>query len=140
MSVSAGGGHTCAVLSVGTVSCWGDNQDGDMGPDTPVSDIPVPVPGVSGAVSISANMLDTCASLADGTVECWGWNYWGQLGNGSTADSAAPVLIDGLSGFSEISSGYYDTCALATGGVVWCWGMAPADGRTTMSATPVPVS
>ena len=31
LSIAAGGRHTCAVLSNGTIRCWGNNSDGRLG-------------------------------------------------------------------------------------------------------------
>jgi alpha-tubulin suppressor-like RCC1 family protein len=133
-SIAAGQSHTCAVLSGGTVECWGDDTDGELGDGTgagtetcngqPCSTTPVAVPGLSGVTAITAGDYFTCALLSGGgTVECWGFNYHGQLGSGSTApESATPVAVSGLSGATAISAAFDHACALLSGGTVECWG------------------
>lgn len=153
--LSAGAGHTCALLMDGTVRCWGglyerDNPAGFA--EVTVMATPTEVPGLAGVAQISAGFggLDsfvavshTCALLTDGTARCWGVNQDGQLGDGTTVGSAAPVVVEGLAGVAQIAAGYDHTCALLTDGTARCWGGNQAgqlgDGTTIMRTTPVAV-
>ena len=131
--VSAGDAHTCAVLSIGELECWGDNSMDQLGTGvighsaTPVHVLASPTATLANVSKLISGADHTCALLTDKTVWCWGANSDGQLGNGTTADNSTPTQVLGIggSGFlsnvSQISAGYGHTCALITGGVV-CWG------------------
>lgn len=135
--ISAGGRHTCALLSKGNVKCWGDNWEGQLGHrgdiwiDTcgsgllvsPCSASPVEVSAsFTGARAIAAGKDHTCALLSKGNIKCWGGNSAGQLGNGSIKDSTLPVDVALQGRGTALAAGAFFTCALLSSGEIKCWG------------------
>lgn len=144
VSISAGGSHTCALLSDHTIKCWGDDWAGELGDGaTGWRLTPVPVNDVTNAIQVSAGGFHTCALLDSGTVDCWGFNLFGQLGNHTWADSTVPLAVVGLKGVVSVSAGGFHTCALLDSGTIDCWGHNDygqlGDGRVKYSNTPVAV-
>ncbi|MFF5211566.1 RCC1 domain-containing protein [Streptosporangium sp. NPDC000396] len=107
--IAAGGLHSLALLSDGTVRAWGDNSSGQLGNgDKPNdSDTPVTVVGLNGVFAIAAGGLHSLALASNQPVKAWGENGAGQLGDGNAPnDSDTPVSIrTGVSGLVSISAG-----------------------------------
>ena len=125
VEVGAGESHTCAVLSGGSVDCWGRDDHGQVGNGTTseTQDTPVEVAGIN-ATHVSAGANHTCALLSSGHVDCWGSDEDGQLGNGTSTREPqdTPVEVNGISSATEISAGDKHTCALMSSGHIFCWG------------------
>ncbi len=133
--LAAGFYHTCALLTTGSVRCWGFGGYGvlgygntlDIGDDeTPASAGDVDVGGV--VTQIVAGTYHTCALLTSGDVRCWGTGLDNKLGYGNTQPigdnetpaSAGSVNVGGA--VAQIAAGSEHTCALLTTGAVRCWG------------------
>jgi len=141
--LSLGERHGCALSTGGTVRCWGDDAQGQLGDGqrTPSGTATV-VNGITGGVTaIAAGSMHTCAILSGGAVSCWGADMSGQLGNGqTTGSSVVPVPVMGLtSGATAIAAGAAFTCAVVSGGAVKCWGdgLHGQLGGPASSATPL---
>ena len=146
-TVTAGGDHTCAEKTGGTVWCWGDNGNGELGDGTTTnSPVPVQVSGhATDWATVTAGQGYTCAEKAGGTVWCWGVNSSGQLGDGTTTDSPVPVQVSGhAADWATVTTNWAHTCAIKTDHTMWCWGDNGfgqlGDGTTTNSAVPVQVN
>jgi alpha-tubulin suppressor-like RCC1 family protein len=145
--IAAGDYHTCARVSNGSVQCWGNNSNRQLGIGSTNlhSTTPAPVAGLSTATDIAAGYFHTCATLSNGIVQCWGLNSAGQLGDGTTTNSPAPITVNGITASTAIDTGRYHTCALHSNGSVQCWGLNSegqlGDGSSILqSTTPVTVS
>jgi hypothetical protein len=115
-AISAGNEHTCALLSIHTIKCWGFNGTGELGDGVSdhahkgtlgedISPIPVQVRRISNATQLSAaGSMYTCAVLSRGTVECWGNNSYGQLGNGTSKSSSTPLRVSGITNATQVSA------------------------------------
>lgn len=144
IAITAGWGHTCALLNTGEIKCWGGNGYGQLGQGDQVArgDNPGEMGDTLHAIllrsvgntvqGISAGYLQTCAVMQDRTVKCWGRNDFGQLGLGDTnnrGDQAGEMgdqlpavdLEPGMTAFA-VTTGRYHTCALLKDRSVKCWG------------------
>ncbi|HEY5159514.1 MAG TPA: hypothetical protein VII83_00445 [Gaiellaceae bacterium] len=150
VGVSAGFVNTCALISGGSIDCWGYNRDGQVGDGTVnrvrpyASPSPSRVVGITKAVSISAGYFHTCALIAGGTVECWGHITASDFAPTPLLESAVPEQVPGITNAISISTGGFHTCALLAGGSVKCWGADQfgqlGDGKLTDSVKPVAVA
>ena len=143
--ISAGGDHSCAVLSDGTAICWGRNLYGQIGDNFSThKTTPVFVLGNYNFLRVSNGFYHTCGILTDGSAMCWGLNNNGQLGDGTTTRRITPTFVSGNYNFLRVSNGYYHTCGILTNGSALCWGRNTngqlGDGTTTQRNAPVFVS
>ena len=143
IQLTAGYYHTCALLNIGDVRCWGRNDYGQLGygHTSPVGDDDDEIPSVVGDVDVGATVTAiaaggqyTCALLDSGQVRCWGLNNYGQLGNNDTAPIGAnetpaeanKSVIIGPGTVLQLTAGGSHTCALLehNGGnkSARCWG------------------
>ncbi|PKN44154.1 MAG: hypothetical protein CVU59_12395, partial [Deltaproteobacteria bacterium HGW-Deltaproteobacteria-17] len=122
--IAAGGSHSCALISDGTVRCWGFNSFGQLGDGTTTNRLtPVQVTGLSNIKEVAVGNDHSCAiSNNNGIVYCWGANNMGQLGDGTTISRTSPTQITGLINASAIALGMQLSCALISTGTVRCWG------------------
>jgi len=122
LSISAGGGHTCAVLSNGAIRCWGNNRDGRLGNGKSTEDYgrAVSVADIDAVRHVAVGLNFSCASRADGTVRCWGSNQYGQLGDRTTTAALTPVTVKDLHSATKVTAGFFHACALSRTGSISC--------------------
>ncbi len=157
VSIAAGGvqadslpkqlGYTCAVRQDGSVGCWGDNRDHQLGrgADSAAQVEPAPARVVDadgfalrGVTKVTAGDHHACA--LDDTARVWCW------GTAPNAGGDVAIHVTELDGAVAISAGESHTCAVDGSGRVWCWGSNldweaadPADADTcSISADCVP--
>jgi alpha-tubulin suppressor-like RCC1 family protein len=131
VDLGAGVAHTCAVLSNGTVRCWGykalellfTDQLDDVAADGTYDLIPTEVPGLTDAVRVSGGDASSCAFTSASAIKCWGWNGAGQLGTEDFADHPEPVEVAFDSTPVDFAVGIAHGCAALANGNVVCWGL-----------------
>jgi Tol biopolymer transport system component len=151
-TIAAGGTHSVALKSDGTVWAWGNNEHGQIGNSTTTPAgcsecgvvLPFQVSGLTSVITIAAGHSHSIALKNDGTVWTWGSNSYGQLGDGSTTDRYTPIQVTGLTGIIAVASDRSHSIALKNDGTVWTWGLNSSgqlgDETTINRFTPVQVS
>ncbi len=144
--VAMGGIHTCALMSDGTVRCWGINTGGELGErgqcivDCPPSPVCQEFDASRGECRLVLNEIQaigagsghSCALTREGGVKCWGDNLINlQLGDAGACGLECPLPTDvcstsscdaPLSGAAALSVGGGHSCAVTFDGGVQCWG------------------
>jgi alpha-tubulin suppressor-like RCC1 family protein len=145
--VALGGQHTCALATDGSLWCWGENTDGELGDGTTVDQhVPVPITALGNSVAgVALGGQHTCARKTDGSLWCWGSNHLGQLGDGTHAGKLSPVQVTALgTAVADVALGGDYTCARKTDGTLWCWGYGHdgqlGNGTGVGSQSPVQVA
>lgn len=152
--VATGSNHSCALMSDGSIRCWGFNLNGELGNDSvgPETPTPVEVEGSFEATELDASGSLTCAIDTVGGVWCWGANDAGQAGQeaGSPVLTPQPVVLPGGAKAIEIGVSVNHACAVTaattadSSGAVVCWGSNSqgqlGDGSFVDSPLPVAVT
>jgi len=144
-TVVTGRAHSCALLTTGSVKCWGNNELGQLGTDVGNTNTPVDVSNLTGVSLLAAGYDHTCAALADGGMKCWGLNDLGQIGDGTQTLALTPTLVETQSPFTytAVSAGGKHTCAVSTEAGLQCWGFNAygqlGDGSALARLSPVGV-
>jgi alpha-tubulin suppressor-like RCC1 family protein len=133
----------CAIVSGGSVRCWGYNGQGELGNGTTTdSDLETPVAGITGAQALFGGSFFSCASVAR-HLFCWGDNTDGEIGDGTTANRLTPTAVAKLSSVTAVATGGYHSIVRQTNGGLRAWGYNAygelGDGTTTSSPLPVVV-
>ena len=119
IQITAGVHHTCALISGGSVLCWGRNVEGQASPRasrSPIAPTLVELPGPASAVS--AGGTSTCA-IVRGSVYCWG-TLSGEAGRPPSVER-----VSGAKGVVSLATGSNHACA-ATRTDTYCWGDSSA--------------
>jgi cysteine-rich repeat protein len=151
LAVNTSGSHSCALVGLNEVKCWGPNESGQLGygdqeargdnAGEMESLSAVQLGAADVPVSVFTGGAFSCVLLKDGNVKCWGFNSSGQLGwnavpMGQSVGDAPGEMGDALkitflssNGFGTVQTlalGYEHACALDVDGKVKCWGNNPS--------------
>ena len=138
-AISVGQDFACSLV-VGSVRCWGDNSQGQLGQgDFSVQNSLVNVIGISDAIAISTGSQFACALTSSATF-CWGDNSSSQIAAG-TSDQATRVPVAFVTPVA-ITSGSNYSCALLQDASVKCIGdnSKGQSGVLSSSITPLTVT
>lgn len=148
--VVVGANHQLALDDNGLVWAWGDNDYGQLGDGSGVSQArPVLVKTsddqyLADIQQIAVGQDFSLALSASGQVYAWGANDYGELGCGNRTVQQRPTLVAALTSISQIAAEGFHGLALTSTGELLAWGRNQygqlGDGTTTDRLSPVSVS
>ncbi len=122
-SVATGANFTCVLSNLGHVSCWGDNNSGQLGDNTINGrSTPKRIDSLSRITQLVAGATHACILDSDGNVSCWGDNTAMQLGDGTATSRPVPTRITMIDRVTALAAGGRHTCARRFDGSLYCWG------------------
>ena len=99
-TVAAGGAHSLALCTDGTLAAWGWNTQGQVGDNSTTGRTLPTAVTITGtalagktAIALAAGSHHSLALCSDGTITAWGYNSSGQLGDGTTAQRQTAVAV-----------------------------------------------
>jgi alpha-tubulin suppressor-like RCC1 family protein len=98
------GWYTCGIEANGTVHCWGDNEDGQLGSGSTAPIQPSPVTVSGGAFDYMTAGYFHSLGIRGQTAYAWGWNAYGQLGDGTTTSRSQPVTVQGWAPWGSVTA------------------------------------
>jgi alpha-tubulin suppressor-like RCC1 family protein len=123
--VVAGGSHTVAIKTNGTLWSWGLNTNGQLGVNSTAQKL-IPTREFTSAsdwLAIEAGNSHTIVLKTNGTLWAWGLNDNGQLGINDTTQRTTPTQeFTSASDWSIINAGYKYSLGIKTNGTLWAWG------------------
>jgi alpha-tubulin suppressor-like RCC1 family protein len=161
IGIAAGGNHSIALCSDGTLAAWGGNSSGQLGDGTTTQrKAPVAVSTAAGVsalagrtvVAVAGGGTHSLALCSDGTVAAWGANANGQLGDTTLTNENVPVAVSTAAGSSalagktvaSIAASASTSFALTADGTLTAWGADASgqigDNATTDESAPVTVN
>ncbi|MGD0786202.1 MAG: dockerin type I domain-containing protein [Sedimentisphaerales bacterium] len=115
MRIAPGAYRTFAIVSPGTIVCWGDNKNGwDLFLGNTIANAEGTPPGGNTFRAVVAALEHAVALRADGSLVSWGDNGFNQV-------SGTPLLEIG-NPFTAIAAVYAHSLALKADGSVVAWG------------------
>lgn len=121
--VVAGGGHSVAIKTDGSLWAWGDNTKGQLGHGTNISkSTPTKIGVATNWTAIAAGSTHCLALKSDGSLWAWGENTYGELGINSTLNKNIPVRVGTATYWAQIAAAGQHSMAIKTDGTLWAWG------------------
>lgn len=157
---AGGGSVSCAMKTGGEIYCWGENNNGQLGigslvsqnQPTRINAFTAPDPDNSCTtanckIDITAMSSMTLALNYDGTGYAMGYNGYANFGDGTTVSSLVPTKVGGtVTDWSRLSGDTANarSCGISAG-KLYCWGnrarwLGDGGATTGIQNTPVEVS
>ncbi len=140
VAIAAGGSHSLALKSDGTLLSWGRDELGQLGDDSALADktTPVAVGLASNIVAIAAGRNSSMALDSKGTLLSWGQNSGGLLGiDKVSAFEPLPIKSIFVTNAVAISAVGSSAIALKFDGTMLGWGSHSGTGINTFIPNPV---